>query len=265
MQRNKTHKLPSFCSPSIPAAMVICFGDCSFAWGSSSLLWFGGGTAVSVLTLFAWCAWGLSSLPCLNLRRVVVVGGMDSLQSLHIGFFSLVSSVLCILLILMKASFFSVPKQNAVWMPGFSHTGNLHLMFQFSSLSCLNNLQSVVGRRMSLPVSHWGFLVFLFVSVLCIFATHESVLSTKENAVQTLAWNWHAICGFLHCYILFTILGTCIQCVQMTPSCTSSSFQLTGSVLYFVCFLFFPPSVESRVWLTTKVFLFVVFLSVVVP
>jgi hypothetical protein len=33
----------------------------------------------------------------------------------------------------------------------------------------------------------------------------------------------------------------------MTPSCTSSSFQLTGSVLYFVCFLFFPPSVESRV------------------
>jgi hypothetical protein len=32
----------------------------------------------------------------------------------------------------------------------------------------------------------------------------------------------------------------------MTPSCTSSSFQLTGSVLYFVCFLFFPP-VESRV------------------
>jgi hypothetical protein len=33
----------------------------------------------------------------------------------------------------------------------------------------------------------------------------------------------------------------------MTPSCKSSSFQHTGSVLYFVCFLFFPPSVESRV------------------
>jgi len=79
------------------------------------------------------------------------------------------------------------------------------------------------------------------------------------------AWNWDAICGFIHCYILFSIPGTCIQCVQMTPSCTSSSFQLTGSVLYFFCFLFFPPSVELRVWLTTKVFLFVVFLSVVAP
>lgn len=173
------------------------------------------------------CCWGVGWILC-------------NLSTLGFGwvFFSLVSSVLCILLILVKASFLSLPKQNAVWMPGFSHTGNLHLMLQFSSLSCFKNLQSVVGRRMSLPMLNWVFLVFLFVSVFCIFATCESVLSTKENAVQTFAWNWLATCGFLHCYILFSILGTCIQCVQITPSCTSSSFQRTGSVLYFVFYFF---------------------------
>ncbi len=245
MQRNKTHKLPSFCSPSIPAAMVICFGDCSFAfWVILVLLLYCDQEEEHLFQSSPCLLDVLDAFPHFHVSTfewwLLLLGGwiLCNLSTLGFGrvFFSLVSSVLCILLILVKASFLPLPKQNAVWMPGFSLTGNLHLMLQFSSLSCLNNLQSVVGRRMSLPMSHWVFLVFLFVSVLCIFATRESVLSTKENAVQTLTWNWHAICGFLHFYILFSILGTCIQCVQMTPSCTSSSFQLTGSVLYFVFF-----------------------------
>jgi len=104
-----------------------------------------------------------------------------------------------------------------------------------------------LGDGFSAISPHWVLVGFFFLvsSVLCIFATRESILSTKENAVQTL----ELACNMWFSSLLypFSIPGTCIQCVQMTPSCTSSTFQLTGSVLYFVCFLFFPPSVESRV------------------
>ncbi len=121
------------------------------------------------------CCWGVGWILC-------------NLSTLGFGwvFFSLVSSVLCILLILVKASFLSLPKQNAVWMPGLSHTGNLHLMLQFSSLSCFKNLQSVVGRRMSLPMSNWVFLVFLFVSVFCIFATVKAFSLPKKMQFRHL-------------------------------------------------------------------------------
>ncbi len=105
-----------------------------------------------------------------------------------------------------------------------------------------------LGDGFSAISPHWVLVGFFFLLsvVSCAFLLLVKAFSLPKK-MQFRRLNWHAICGFLHCYILFSIPGTCIQCVQMTPSCTSSSFQLTGSVLYFVCFLFFPLSVELRV------------------
>jgi hypothetical protein len=72
-----------------------------------------------------------------------------------------------------------------------------------------------LGDGFSAISPHWvlvGFFFSLVSSVLCIFATRESILSTKENAVQTLelacnmwfssllypffhTWNLHPMCS----------------------------------------------------------------------
>jgi len=132
MQRNKTHKLPSFCSPSIPAAMVICFGDCSFAfWVILVLLLYCDQEEEQLFQSSPWLLDVLDGFPHCHVSTseglLLLLGGwiLCNLSTLGFGwvFFSLVSSVLCILLILVKASFLSLPKQNAVWMPSFPTLG----------------------------------------------------------------------------------------------------------------------------------------------